>query len=243
MSQTESREGTSAERGSDRETNSSAVEEIASKMLRIQNKRYYVDVKQNSRGKFIKLVEVLNNGTRNKINIPMPVVGEIRDRLTSFADFYAQLDPAQTGQAPEEGKLKSEMQRSAGRRYYFDLKENERGRFLRISQTSPYGQRATLALPAQGIVDIRNTLSEFLEQHGGDEGTCSDEDENGEMPQPKEMRIERKRFYFDCGRNNRGSFLRVSEVTSNFRSSITIPRQGLSKFKEIVCDLADELNA
>ena len=37
--------------------------------------------------------------------------------------------------------------------------------------------------------------------------------ENGELPQPKEMRIERKRFYFDCGRNNRGSFLRVSEVS------------------------------
>ena len=48
--------------------------------------------------------------------------------------------------------------------------------FFQISQTSPYGQRATLALPAQGIVDIRNTLSEFLDQHGGDEGTCSDED-------------------------------------------------------------------
>ncbi|XP_065051337.1 transcriptional regulator protein Pur-beta-like [Rhopilema esculentum] len=242
MSQTESREGRSGDRGSDRERGSSAVEEIASKMLRIQNKRYYVDVKQNSRGKFIKLVEVLNNGTRNKINIPMPVVGDIRDRLTSFADFYAQLDPAQTGQVPEEGKLKSETQRSGGRRYYFDLKENQRGRFLRISQLTQFGARATLALPAQGIVDIRNTLSEFLDQHGGDEG-ASDEEEDGELPQAKEMRIERKRFYFDCGRNNRGSFLRVSEVTSNFRSSITIPRQGLSKFKDILCDLADELNA
>lgn len=242
MSQTESREGRSVERESDRERGSSAVEEIASKALRIQNKRYYVDVKQNSRGKFIKLVEVVNNGNRNKINIPMPVVGEIRDRLTSFADFYAQLDPAQTEEIPEDGRLKSEMQRSAGRRYYFDLKENKRGRFLRISQTSPYGARSTIALPAQGIVDIRNTFSEFYDSYGSDEG-ASDEDENAELPQSKEMRIERKRFYFDCGRNNRGSFLRVSEVTSNFRSSITIPRQGLLKFKDLVCDVAEELNA
>lgn len=29
-----------------------------------------------------------------------------------------------------------------------------------------------------------------------------------------------------------------SQVTSNFRSSITIPRQGLSKFKDIVCEYA-----
>lgn len=241
MSQTESRESRNDEQGED-ERGSSSVVEVASKMLKFNSKRYYVDVKQNSRGKFIKLVEVLNNGARNKINIPMPVVGEIRDRLTSFADFYAQLDPAQAEELPEDGKLKSEMHRSAGRRYYFDLKENQRGRFLRISQTSPYGVRATLAVPAQGIVDIRNTLSEFLEQYGsGDEGV-SDEDDNAELPKSKEMRIERKRFYFDCGRNNRGSFLRISEVTSNFRSSITVPRQGISQFKELVCDIVDELN-
>ena len=36
--------------------------------------------------------------------------------------------------------------------------------------------------------------------------------DNAELPQSKEMRVERKRFYFDCGRNNRGSFLRISEV-------------------------------
>ena len=36
--------------------------------------------------------------------------------------------------------------------------------------------------------------------------------DNTELPQAKEMRVERKRFYFDCGRNNRGSFLRISEV-------------------------------
>ena len=33
-------------------------EELATKTLRIQSKRYYVDVKQNNRGRFIKLVEV-----------------------------------------------------------------------------------------------------------------------------------------------------------------------------------------
>lgn len=241
MSQTESRESRSMEQISE-ERGPSDVIEVASKMLKFNNKRYYIDVKQNSRGKFIKLVEVLNNGARNKINVPMPVVGKIRDILTTFADFYAQLDPAETSEAPEDGNLKSEMHRSAGRRYYFDLRENQRGRFLRVSQTDSYGGRSTLAVPAQGIVDIRNTLSEFLEQYASSEDGISDEDDQAELPESKEMRIERKRFYFDCGRNNRGSFLRVSEVTSNFRSSITVPRQGLSKFKELVCDIIDELS-
>lgn len=33
-------------------------QELASKMLQVQSKRFYVDVKQNSRGRFIKLAEV-----------------------------------------------------------------------------------------------------------------------------------------------------------------------------------------
>lgn len=33
-------------------------EELASKTLQIQSKRFYIDVKQNKRGRFIKLAEV-----------------------------------------------------------------------------------------------------------------------------------------------------------------------------------------
>lgn len=33
-------------------------QELASKMLQVQSKRFYVDVKQNNRGRFIKLAEV-----------------------------------------------------------------------------------------------------------------------------------------------------------------------------------------
>lgn len=33
---------------------------------------------------------------------------------------------------PEDGKLKSEMMTKDNRRYYLDLKENARGRFLRV---------------------------------------------------------------------------------------------------------------
>jgi len=34
------------------------TEELASKMVFIQNKRFYLDVKQNQRGRFIKIAEV-----------------------------------------------------------------------------------------------------------------------------------------------------------------------------------------
>jgi len=40
--------------------------------------------------------------------------------------------PASSESVPEDGKLKSELMVKDNRRYYLDLKENQRGRFLRV---------------------------------------------------------------------------------------------------------------
>lgn len=105
--------------------------------------------------------------------------------------------------------LRSSDIRAAQRKIYFDLKENKRGIFLRISSTASYGAaRQTIALPAEGIADIRDCLTDFLDKFGQAE-------EIVDLPEFQEMRVERKRFYFDCGSNDRGSFLRISEVCSN----------------------------
>lgn len=235
-------EDNSREDREDREDSRDDNDELASKSLRIQSKRYYVDVKQNARGRFVKLVEGLPNGNKNRISFPMSTVPEVRDKLSSFADFYANMEPSSHNDEDDDKdnsrqSLKSEDIRAGQRRIYFDLKENKRGVYLRISSTAQYSsQRHTIALPAQGIVDVRNVLTEFNEKFGGEEAG-----EPEELPEFQEMRIERKRFYFDCGSNDRGSFLRVSEVTNRYRSSITIPKQGLSKFKEILDDMMSKM--
>lgn len=41
--------------------------------------------------------------------------------------------PPNPENVPEDGKLKSEIMIKENRRYYLDLKENARGRFLRVS--------------------------------------------------------------------------------------------------------------
>ncbi|KAL3571395.1 hypothetical protein D5086_025299 [Populus alba] len=50
----------------------------------------------------------------------------------------------------------------------------------------------------------------------------------------KVIRVDQKRFFFDLGSNNRGHFLRISEVAGNDRSSIILPLSGLKQFHEIV---------
>ena len=43
--------------------------------------------------------------------------------------------PPNPDNLPEDGKLKTEVMIKDNRRYYLDLKENQRGRFLRVSMS------------------------------------------------------------------------------------------------------------
>lgn len=65
--------------------------------------------------------------------------------------------------------LKSEMiTRDVRRRYYVDLKENRRGRFVRVSQVSTAtNQREQIAVPApDGIAQLHTAVDELLRSVG-----------------------------------------------------------------------------
>ena len=94
-----------------------------------------------------------------------------------------------------------------------DLKENPRGRFLRVSQTiTRGGPRSQIAIPAQGMIEFRDALTDLTEEFGTDDGGFE-----GELPEGRHCRVENKNFYFDIGQNNRGVYMRISEVKTNFR--------------------------
>lgn len=125
--------------------------------------------------------------------------------------------PPNPDNLPDDGKLKSEVMAKENRRYYLDLKENNRGRFLRVSQTvSRGGQRSQIAIPAQGMIEFRDALTDLLEEFGA-EDAAREEDKSsgfrGELPEGKHIRIDNKKFYFDVGQNNMGIYMRVSEVS------------------------------
>jgi hypothetical protein len=47
-----------------------------------------------------------------------------------------------------------------------------------------------------------------LEEFGTEDGGF-----RGKLPEGRHVRVENKNFYFDVGQNNRGVFMRISEVT------------------------------
>ena len=136
---------------------------------------------------------------------------------------------------PEDGKLKSETMIKDNRRYYLDLKENQRGRFLRVAQTRPRGgPRSQIAIPAQGMIEFRDALTDLLDEFGTD-----DHEGQGELPESKYLRVENKVFYFDVGSNRRGVYLRISEVRSNYRTAVTIPERSWGRFRDMLSEFAD----
>lgn len=57
------------------------------------------------------------------------------------------------------------------------------------------------------MIEFRDALTDLLEEFGTEDGGYK-----GELPEGKHMRVENKNFYFDIGQNNRGIYMRVSEV-------------------------------
>lgn len=78
-----------------------------------------------------------------------------------------------------------------------------------VSQTiARGGPRCQIAIPAQGMIEFRDALQELLDEFGTDDGGYK-----GELPEGRHMRVENKNFYFDIGQNNRGIYMRISEVS------------------------------
>lgn len=69
------------------------------------------------------------------------------------------------------------------------------------------GPRTQIAIPAQGMIEFRDALTDLLEEFGTDDGGFK-----GDLPEGRYMRVDNKNFYFDIGQNNRGIYMRISEV-------------------------------
>ncbi|XP_043250694.1 transcriptional activator protein Pur-beta isoform X2 [Colletes gigas] len=215
-------------------------QELATKMLQIQSKRFYLDVKQNRRGRFIKVAEIGVDGRRSQIYLALSTASEFRNYLSTFSDFYASLGPPSSENVPNDGKLKSEVMTKDNRRYYLDLKENTRGRFLRVSHPVSQtitrgGPRTQIAIPAQGMIEFRDALTDLLEEYGTDDGY------KGDLPEGRYMRVDSKNFYFDIGQNNRGIYMRISEVKTHFRTAITVPEKSWARFRDIFADYCESM--
>lgn len=66
---------------------------------------------------------------------------------------------------PVDDPLKSERIQVERKQFFFDLKENPRGRFLRITE-DVNGRRDAIIVPATGLAQFRDLIEDFMDFDG-----------------------------------------------------------------------------
>ncbi|KAL9267616.1 Transcription factor Pur-alpha 1-like protein [Drosera capensis] len=243
--------------------------ELMSKTLQVEHKLFYFDLKENPRGRYLKISEK-TSGTRSTIIVPSDGVSWFLDLF----NYYVNEDERDV--VCKELQLETKV-------FYFDVGENRRGRFLKVSEASMSRNWSTIIVPAgstrdEGWAAFRNILAEINEasrlfKMSGQQNSGTSErlglsddvrtgfisgnstlllassdmnmlDRSAELPSREEtsgnfgvskvVGVDQKKFFFDLGSNDRGHYLRISEVAGSDRSSIILPLSGLRQFHEMV---------
>jgi len=145
--------------------------DLASRTLVLESKRFYLDVKENQRGRFIKIAEISADGRKNQILMTFSTAALFSQNLIQFIDFYRDLDKLDPDNL-RQGELKSEVMYKDDKKYHMDLKENARGRFLKVSETFTRGySRFQVFIPADGMGEFQHNLGELIDEYdNGEEG-------------------------------------------------------------------------
>ncbi|XP_042413382.1 transcription factor Pur-alpha 1-like isoform X1 [Zingiber officinale] len=128
--------------------------ELVSKTLQFEQKLFYFDLKENPRGRYLKISEK-TSATRSTIIVPV-------DGVAWFVELFGYYIGTDEQDAfSKELKLDSKA-------FFFDIGENKRGRFLKISESSVNRNRSTIIVPAgsseEGWAAFRNVLQEIHEE-------------------------------------------------------------------------------
>jgi hypothetical protein len=211
-------------------------EELGTRELDLGDKKYYIDIKANEQGKFIKIVETQSSG-RGRLIFNIEKAFDLRDALTKFIEKCESLGPI-PADLQEQETVDSVEFRHKRRFYYCDLRQNQNGRFVKLTQFSGPDSKFFVFIPSSNLKEFRDALSALLDEHGDGEPPAPEEDD---LPNSREVRAGGKKFYFDVSQNDRGVFLRLSEVQANRRNHLNIPHYSWSKMAEVFAALCEEM--
>lgn len=230
-------------------------DELMSVRVTSDSKRVFAALCENERGRFIKLSD-----GRAKLHVPGEGISLMRDALVGLEtaleshpparadETHSPLDPPDVDAPPASAErpddTKSELVEtrkfvSEGRKFYLDVLENVRGRYVKITQSSI--RRITMIMPINALSLLREGIDMLLEKAPPDT-TFTDPSSihrvtrtmERVMPMKdgasvtlavvrREIRLPGKRLVFESGTNRRGSYLRITESNASQRMTVTLP--------------------
>merc|ERR1712013_511309 len=116
-------------------------------------------------GRFIKVAEISPEGRKNQILMNFSTAAVFNENLVQFVDFALELRKHNPDNL-KQGELLSKVIYTDDKKYHMDLKENSRGRFLKVSEKFPRGHsRFQVIIPADGLEKFQVNLEELLDEY------------------------------------------------------------------------------
>lgn len=141
-------------------------ETIDSVEFRLNRRLYYCDLRQNANGRFVKITQ-FSGPTKYFVFVPIENLLEFRDALSSLLDEHGDGEAPIVANDPEpndDNLPNSREVRAGGKKFYFDVSQNHRGVFLKLSEVQPRG-RTHINIPHSSwakIGEVFITLSQEL---------------------------------------------------------------------------------
>lgn len=223
--------------------------ELVSIPIKIESKRLYVSLRENERGRFLKISEAeTSSGQKHKMIVPASGIAQLRELVSRVAAEDQRLgasttnkpeEPLETGaQRGPPKPLYTERMTISGRRFFLDLLVNARGRYFKLSHVPLTGNRVQITLPASGLTLFGNTIQKVIDEapeetNRGTAATANGRSDKGDSI--KELHVENKKLIFQTGTNVRGSYLRLIERPGN--SSIVMPIDCLPDVVDVLLEI------
>lgn len=245
-------------------TNHSNRDELMSFKLTAPNKRLIVAMCENERGRFCKLTD-----SRSRIIVPSEGINPMRESLASLETSLENMPsplhegdpnsasgpPGSTNEDSKSELIDSERFLSEGRKFYFDVMENTRGRYLKISQSST--RRITLIIPISLLSPLKRAVDMLVEKVPPepsitDPSIVQRNTRTIERVTPlgdgtsvnvtvvqREIRVLGKRVVFESGANRRGSYIKIMETNGAQRMSVILPHSAVPDMIQLLQEVVD----
>lgn len=212
---------------------------LYSKIIKFENNTYFLDVRSNQRGKFLKLTERRPKDRQTVIlsGKSITVLNKVLEKAISSSDEQEEADEEGNWKTLDTTKLSVH-----NKTLYFDIMINKYGRSLNVAEVSQSKGKSAVIISEQCWLQLQRALAEITEKYpmfaSGTE--TRPPRSNSKMLKSKKLSLKSKVIFLDYLQNDIGRLLKLSELRKNRRESLFIPQICFEPMIELMSNLQAE---
>lgn len=208
---------------------------LFSRMMRLEGKTYFLDVRANKRGQFLKLTEKKPNFRQTVI-----LSGQSVSILNSVLEDAIQGKFDQEKDDDAEGNWVTLFTKRVGvhnKTLYFDIMKNKYGRSLNVAEVSQSKGKSAIIISEQGWLQMQRALTEIAESFPAFNSGPSRGD--SKVIKSQKFSLKGKTIFIDYLQNDIGRLAKVSELRRSKRDTLFVPEICFEPMIELFNSLKD----